>query len=858
MSQIWRIGRGALWTWGPLVAALTLLPSVAHAQRGDRPGEEQPDLPESLEVPEAPVLTPEQALASFTVQDGFRVEIVAAEPLIEDPVAIEFDASGRLWVVEMRGFMPNIDGTDEDAPVGRIVILEDDDGDGRMDRSTVFLDELVLPRAIGLAHGGALIVAPPELIFCKDTDGDGKADTRKVLYTGFGGIESPEHAGNGLLYGLDNWYHCSQHRDEFLFNGDDVTTRPTPGYGQWGLTQDDVGRLYHTPNSHPLRGDRFPKHYGSRHPHLRSVVGLDVPVSNDYATWPARITPGVNRGYQKQTLRDDFTLAKVTAACGPVIYRGDMFPDSFRGNAFISEPSANLIKRNVMLEEDDGAVARAAYEQRDFLASTDERFRPVNLSNGPDGALYVVDMYRGILQHKIFMTSFLRKQIEERGLDRPIGLGRIYRIVPEDGSSRDAGVNLADASSSSLVDMLEHRNGWKRDTAQRLLVERKATEVTLDLVKLASFGSEVAPRLHAMWTLDGIGTLTAETVIAAMNDESPFVRAAGVRLGERFPDDERIVERYASLIDDPSLHVRRQVALSLGEMESESSIRAMVALITQYAEQKDMRSVVFSGLHQREIPFMSRLLAHPEWTTFSKGRATVIASLSSFVLKSQRADDITGLIELAVTRPAAQSWQSRVMLESVATAARMDTDQPRLIELSGEPAGWRPSVASAESSSLDEETWALACDVDPYLKWPNREETSVVTTRPLTSDEQTLFNEGQLIYFSTCMSCHQSNGQGQGNTNPPLAGSDWVLGSPETLIKIMLNGLEGPIEVNGEKFNSPMPGAPMANDREIAALLTYIRRSWGNEARPVEPEDVRRVRRQHRRRGPWTAEDLGR
>ncbi|MCA9300082.1 MAG: hypothetical protein KDA28_13510, partial [Phycisphaerales bacterium] len=240
--------------------AVLLFASVCLGQAGDRKGEDQPPLPEDLQVPPAPVLDVEDALASFTIEDGFRIDAVAFEPFVEDPVAMEIDARGRFWVVEMRGYMPNIDGTDELEPVGRISILEDTDGDGVMDRSTAFLDDLVLPRAICLTEDGALVVEPPHLLLCRDLDGDDRADTKEILASGFKGLDSPEHAGNGLMRSIDNWIYCSQHPLRFRFDGIALISEPTPGHGQWGLTMDDEGRNYVSYNSSPVHIDLYPQH----------------------------------------------------------------------------------------------------------------------------------------------------------------------------------------------------------------------------------------------------------------------------------------------------------------------------------------------------------------------------------------------------------------------------------------------------------------------------------------------------------------------------------------------------------------------------------------------------------------------
>ena len=294
-----------------------LMAGSLTAQNGDRPGEVQRDVPEEWQVEAPGPLSPEEALAAFTLAPGYRIELVAAEPLVHDPVQIAFGADGTLWVLEMRGYMPNADGEGELETVGRVAQLRDTDGDGRMDESVVFLDNLILPRAIAPAGDGLLVVEPPNLVFCRDTDGDGRADDLRVLVSGFGGLESPEHAGNGLRYGIDNWYETSQHNKAFRLEGDELHTRRAGAHGQWGVTRDDLGRLYYSPNSDPLIIDAFPKHYAARNPESGGIVGIPTRLAHDRKTFPVRKNPGVNRGYQDRTLRADGTLANIHRSVRP-------------------------------------------------------------------------------------------------------------------------------------------------------------------------------------------------------------------------------------------------------------------------------------------------------------------------------------------------------------------------------------------------------------------------------------------------------------------------------------------------------------------------------------------------------------
>ena len=439
------------------------------AQSGDRPNDPQRPPPDHWEIPPAPALTVDEALETFVLPPGFRIEVVAADPLIFDPVAMQIGPDGRIWVVEMRGYMPNVDGEGEDAPIGTIAVLTDTNGDGRMDKRSEFASGLVLPRALTLVNDGVLVAAPPMLWHFRDTDGDEIADERTVVSKDYGNRKNPEHTANGLLWGNDNWIYSANHNERLRWNQGEWEHAPAPDRGQWGLTQDDSGRFFYNTNSNPLKVDLFPGEYLLRNPDLQQhhAINRELVPNDALPLFPSRITPGVNRGYK--ILDEDGYLRSMTAACGPVIYRGGLFPEAFYGDAFIAEPAANLIKRLKITPTDDGGlVGTNSYDHFEFLTSTDERFRPVNLYNGPDGGLYIVDMYRGILQHRIFVTSFLRAQIIERGLEVPIGMGRIYRILPDDTPPSET-PSLHTASTTELIAALNRPDAWWRETAQRLI-----------------------------------------------------------------------------------------------------------------------------------------------------------------------------------------------------------------------------------------------------------------------------------------------------------------------------------------------------------------------------------------------------
>ncbi len=355
--------------------------------------------------PESPVLSPSDEMKTFAMPPGYHVELVASEPMIEEPILIDWDPQGRLWVIEMIGYMQDIAATTEHEPLGRISVLEDRDGDGKMDKKTVFLDKLVLPRALKVLDRGVLVAEPPNLWFARDTNGDLKADSKELVTDQYGRRDANvEHNANTLLWALDNWMHTSETDIYLRLRNGAFDVRKTLSRGQWGASQDDGGRIYRNSNESVLHVDLVPTPYFARNASLLRTRGSYESLRGEKnevnAVWPARATPGVNRGYQTGVLRPDGRLASYTAVSAPTVYRGDRLPAELRGNVFVVDPAANVVSRIIIQDDGTKLVARRAYDQAEFLTSTDERFRPVYLSNAPDGGLYLVDMYHGIIQHR--------------------------------------------------------------------------------------------------------------------------------------------------------------------------------------------------------------------------------------------------------------------------------------------------------------------------------------------------------------------------------------------------------------------------------------------------------------------------
>jgi mono/diheme cytochrome c family protein len=821
---------------------------------------------------------------------GYHLELVASEPLIHDPTAIDWDLEGRLWVVEMTGFVrdlqtpePNLD------PIGNVVVLEDTDHDGTMDKRTVFADKLILPRAVKVLDSGVLVGEPGSLWFMRDTNGDLKADTKELVTHAYGLLEgSVEGNANSLLWALDNWMHTSDSDVYLRYKDRKFEVRSTPARGEWGATQDDAGRIYRNTNESALHVDLVPTPYFGRNPTLVRTRGsyesLEGPDGELNTVWPVRPNPGTNRAYQAGIDRPDGSLNRFTAVCAPLVYRGDRLPADLYGNVLVADPAANVVGRIVVSDDGTTLRARKAYDNAEFIASTDERFRPVYLSNAPDGALYVVDMYRGVIQDRSSTTMYLRDHIIGRKLDAPVGLGRIYRVVHE--TTRLDTVNpFASASPAQLVEALSHPNGWRRDTAQRLLVERGAGSVVPALVKLAGTAPDARTRLHALWTLDGLDKLEVDLVTKALEDPSRDVRSSAVRLAERWLGDANHPLQAALLkhVDDADWAVREQVAASLGGFPPGARETAVASMLERHADDPVVVDVALSGVRGTETTVLETLLQSPQTTPVE----TAIAMVAATIVRGGQDEAIQKVFaSLAGDRRA--PWQRSALLRGAeiavlnapapgsATGRRGDPPAanlpcptcpggragpggayaferpaatatgrggPRTVRLNREPAAL--SALAAQPGELS----ARASSVLGRLEWPGKPGAAAALA-PLTADEEKRFTAGQQVYRNICQACHQPDGRGQDKIAPSLVGSTLALAAAEVPIRILLNGKEGPIGL------MPPVGGVLTDD-QIAGVLTYIRREWGQPGSAVDPATVRTVRRlTSDRTRPWTNDEL--
>lgn len=807
-------------------------------------------------IPPSPALSAEDELKTFHLAPGIRVELVASEPMIAHPVAVQFDPDGRMWVVEMRGYMPNLEGIGEDKPVGRVSVLEDSDGDGRMDKSTVFLDGLVMPRAILPVRDGALVGEPPYLWFCRDKDGDGRADEKIEVAKDFGfpidpnnvAIGEPENKPNNPLWGFDNWIHIGHYAGKFRWRDGQWQRGVATSLGQWGLSHDDWGHLFNNSNSAQLSTQMIPSRYLGRNPNLPRPGGRNTTVAREQFVWPVRVSPGINRGYVPEMLRD-YRLKEFTAACAPWIYRADLFPPEFLGNAFVCEPAGNLIKRNFLTSARGFLSAHEAYEKREFIASTDERFRPVNLTTGPDGALYVCDMYHGIIQHRVSVSKYLEDQVRARGLDKPVGLGRIWRVVPEK-AQRPAPPSMSKETPAQWVAHLSHHNAWWRETAQRLLVERGDLSVVPTLEKLAAEGKEPMGRLHALCALEGMQRLQTNTALHALEDADPRVRATALRTGEELlsgKDRAAVLAKWIALAATESVpEVQLQLILSLGEAHEHTADLAMARQYLRAPEHAYLLDALLTGTGGRELELIEALLTSPA----NKRLDSMLSSLATCVISERRPERLIRLLDAAADLPATARARQIALLNGLASSVIVTTRRP--LHLTAEPTAL--SKIMQQHASLK----TTLSRVSPLLVWPGKPGVAKEKpVEPLTAAQQAMFATGKLLYAGTCGACHQTHGLGLDGLAPPLADSEWVDGSVERLARIALHGVRGPIKVNGRKFALDMPAWGALNDEHIASILTYIRREWGHTATPVDADTIKRIRASTADRGDaWTESEL--
>jgi mono/diheme cytochrome c family protein len=784
--------------------------------------------------------TPAEEAAGFILPTGYRMELVVSDPDINNPTNVEFDGNGRMYVAEMISYMMDADATREHDPISRISRWESTKGDGHYDKHTVFVDHLVAPRMILPLQDGVILTSETDsddLVKWTDTNGDGVADKREVVFTGIGqsGDANIEHQKAGLLWNMDNWIYTTYNPFRIRWTPNGFLREPTGANGgQWGLASDDDGKPWFV-DAGGERGPmnfQFPIHYGAftpcapagggraagrgagfgrgagqgaanapgapaaaapgappaaaapAAPNPNCPAGMENGFEKDFAVvWPA---PGIGdmQGGIGRTRMPAQNLNHFTAATGPAIFRGDRLPADLKGQLLFTEPVGRLIRRAAVDNVEGLTMLRNVYPGSEFINSTDQLFRPVNISNAPDGTLYIADMYHGIIQERQWSGpgEYLRAKIEQYQLDKIATYGRIWRLrydgraaVPASDTNMGqpaippiapnfAPPRMYSETPAQLVAHLSHPNGWWRDMAQRQLILRQDKSIVPALKQIVSSseppprraaasaspaeasgeGGNLLARFHALWTLEGLGALDASLVRAAMEDKNPRMRIQAIRASETLykAGDKSFANDYRALTKDPDTNVVIQAMLTANLFK---------------------------------LPDAADLVKAAQASNKSKGVALIGERLLT----------------------------------------------PPVPAFGGGGRG-----------------------------------------RTLTPDEEKRLQQGNDVFNAVCFSCHGPDAMGAPMEGaaagtmlaPPLAGSPRVQGHRDYVIKVLLKGLTGPLD--GKTYRDvmvPMPGT----DEWIAGIASYIRMSFGNNGGLVTPADVARVRAEVAdRKMPWTVAEL--
>jgi mono/diheme cytochrome c family protein len=564
--------------------------------------------PPKADINSSPVVPAGESISKMKLENGFGIKLIASEPLISTPIAMNFDNKGRIWVLEMTSFMPDSLGNGEDRHDGKVVLLSDNNGDGVMDDRKVIIDTLVMPRALCLIAGGILVAEPPFLWYYK-LAGD-KVVKKELVDNKYTDGGNAEHSSNGLYRALDNWIYNANSEKRYRKVGDKWLIEATHGRGQWGVSQDNAGRIYANSNSTNLTGDYFPPSLGNDNKNQKSVSGFNIRIVNDNRVFPIRPTPGVNRGYMKGVLDDSLRLVNFTAACGPFVYRGGLFGPAYAYNAFVAEPSANLIKRNIISEKGNILKGVEAYHGKEFLASVDERFRPVSLYDGPDGAMYIVDMYRGIIQHKAYLTPYLKGEIGKRNLTQPLACGRIYKVYPTNKQP----VNVVFPEDPlKLVQLLGNANGFVRDRAQQILIDANAIAAIPALREAIKSNNNPLFIIHALWTLEGLNAIKTDEVLALLQQPLWQIRMQALTVLPSVVDKNNYKQFTAALQqivannDTVAAPYVGFVTNAIKKYDVPAADELLLSLVKKYPHNVYVADAVVSNLQNREAVFKKQV-----------------------------------------------------------------------------------------------------------------------------------------------------------------------------------------------------------------------------------------------------------
>lgn len=620
----------------------------------------------------------EEALSTFTIEPGFKIELVASEPFINDPVDMTIDEYGRMYVVEMPGMPLDKSGK------GRVRLLSDTDGDGKMDSSTVFADSLILPVGVMRWKKGVIVTDPPNVYYMEDTNNDGKADIKETMLTGFD-TSNLEANVNNPMYGLDNWIYLAvlpvgkSHGIHYagdtsiILPESSVRFRPEQhkleslsGKTQFGQTFDQWGNDLMVNNSNHIFQEVIAARYLERNPDL--VVSNATQTLADHSEVFATTK---NPEYQMLT-----NIGVFTSACGLTAYLGGAFPEKYNSNVtFVAEPVSNLIHVDHLVPDGVTFKAKSMLDHKDFLTSTDPYCRMVNMYVGPDGALYVADFYRQVIEGPEFMSEDVLKKVD---LYNGTGKGRIYRISATDAAPPKwtSGLKLGDASDEELVNNLENKNIWWRRNSQRLLVDRNSDKAVPLLVKMAQNSNSPMGRLHALWTLEGMNKLTPDLIINALKDPEAGIRENAIKLAELHLDkDPNVVPALLTLQDDADAKVRFQLLCTLGFINKPEVNEVRQHLLFKDINDRWMQIAALSAASSQSVDLLNAVLAKYDSSVSAYG--SLVQLLGGIIGKSQNTQIIEQFLQKAVNSAKTEksTWQAP-LIEGIAQGLGNRTTLP--------------------------------------------------------------------------------------------------------------------------------------------------------------------------------------
>lgn len=682
-------------------------------------------------TPKAPVLPLPVELQNekFLLPPGYKMEAVLTEPAIQQPGAITFDGNGRMYVLELRSYMLTIDSSGTLKPVSGISRWEDKDGDGVYETGGMFVDNLVFPRFVLPVGPNSILTMESnanDVYMYTDTNGDGKADKKEFFTSNFGRAGNVEHQQAFLYWGMDNWLYSTVNPFRVRWTPNGVIREATASnHSQWGITHNDDGKLWFQGGSNGVPSYfQFPVHYGDYVVEDNYAEGFRIP-------WGASVLVADMQGGMRAVRMPDGNLNRVTGAAGNDVFRGHRLPDDIKGQYFYGEPVARIV-RQVKEERSEGlSILHNVFQEQEseFIRSTDPLFRPVDMATAPDGTMYIVDMYHGIIQEGQWtpVGSYIRAKIQQYQLDKVVSLGRIWRLTHEDYKRDKTKPRMYDETSLEVLEHLKHENGWWRDLAQQVLVQRRDVSIAPQLVKIITDGDNLLAKFHAMWVLEGIGELKADLVKKLMQDPNPRMRIQAMWVSETLykAGDISFAKNYIDMMADE---------------DTEVMIRAMMT---------------------------GRMLKIP------------------------------GTVD--------------------AVKVAMETNKAKGVQLVGQQV-IEPKVVNA------------------FFGRSNPD---------FSEKEQALVDKGQKIYNELCSTCHGKLGGGTASGDrliaPSVIASPRIQSHPDYAIHTLLRGLTG--DLDGESYDGIMM-VPMAdNDDEwIAAVVSFVRANFENEASLVTAEDVARVR----------------